>query len=75
MTRCKVVTIDSCRDCPYATWGSPLRCGRVFEAGEGEASSDAAALGRIVPYSGCVIPKWCPLPDAAKAENEVKIDG
>lgn len=74
MTRQKVVVIDSCRDCPYRVgWGSDMRCGRVFEAGAGEAEGDAAALGRLTPYSGCVIPKWCPLPDAPKAE-EVKTD-
>lgn len=74
MTRVKVVCIDSCRSCPFRIYYTPhqYRCGKVFEAGEGEPSADAATLGRLIPYSACMIPPWCPLPDAQKAENEVK---
>lgn len=75
MTRVKVCAIDSCRDCPYHVggWGSPMRCGRVIVSGSGDAGTDPA--GRAIPYAGCVIPPWCPLPDAPKAESSLIVEG
>jgi len=69
MTRAKGVCIDSSRECPYHAlgWGSPFRCGRIMVSGSGDAATDPA--GKIVPNHGRVIPAWCPLPDAPKAES------